>query len=136
MSQENVEALRAVFGDGPRSISDLSNAKAFALYDENVEFHAPDWAPEPGVYRGLEDLAGWIRRWLGTWDEYEAQAREYVDAGDQVVVGHFQRGRGKGSGLYVEDRSWSVFTFSGGKVVAWRSYRTRAEALEAVGLRE
>jgi ketosteroid isomerase-like protein len=137
MSQENVEAMRAVYGTGtPRSISDLTNSGALSLFDETVEFHAPDWLLEGGLYRGPEGIAEWFRRWFGAWDEYEVEAAEYIDAGDRVLVEHIQRARGKGSGAYGEFRHWSVFTFSGGKVVTWHSYRTRAEALEAVRLPE
>ena len=132
MSRENVEALRNVYGSEPRS----SASGVFALLDENVEFHAPDWLPEAGLYRGPEDIAQWFRRWIGTWEGYEVQAVEYVDAGEHVLIEHIQSGRGKASGIYGEVRHWSVYTFSGGKIVTWRSLRTRAEALEAVGLRE
>jgi ketosteroid isomerase-like protein len=136
MSQENVEAVRAVYGNGPRTSSDLMSSNAFSLFDENVEFHAPAWLPEAGLYRGREAMAEWFRKWIGTWAEYEAEAPEFIDAGDHVVVEHIQRGRGKGSGVYGELRHWSVYTFSGDKVVRWRSYRTRAEALDAAGMRE
>jgi hypothetical protein len=114
MSQENVEALRGVYGNHPRSSSDTSNV--LSLFDENVEFHGPDWLPEAGLYRGPESIAEWFRKWIGTWAEYEAEAREFIDAGDHVVVEHIQRGRGKGSGVYGELRDWSVYRF---RVTRW-----------------
>jgi hypothetical protein len=45
-------------------------------------------------------------------------------------------GAARAAVVYGELRHWSVYTFSGDKVVRWRSYRTRAEALDAAGLRE
>jgi ketosteroid isomerase-like protein len=129
MSRENVEAMRV-------AVEAIPGSGFLSVLDEEVEFHAPDWLPESGLYRGPEAVAKWFRRWIGTWDDYEAEAHEYIDGGPHVVVEHVQRGRGKQSGVSLEGRHWSVYTFRGRRVVCWRSYRTREEALEAVGLRE
>ena len=44
------------------------------------------------------------------------------------------RGRGKSSGVEVEDTSANVWTIRDGKAVAYRLYRDQDEALEAAGL--
>jgi hypothetical protein len=44
--------------------------------------------------------------------------------------------RGKTSGAEVDMRRGQVLTLRDGKVVRWRLFRTKEEALEAVGLSE
>ena len=63
---------------------------------------------------------------------------EFIGAGKQVVVPLEWSGRGKGSGAEVAERqgeTW-VFTVRDGKIAVVTEYRLKAEALEAVGLRE
>ncbi len=131
MSRENVETLRAAFGNGPRPSTEL-----LALMDENVAFHEPGGTgyPQAGsVLRGPRSIEEWFRYWFATWEDYGATVVECIDAGDDVFVEHLQRGRAKASGQY---RHWSVYTFSAGKIVCWRHFRARGEALKAVGLSE
>jgi ketosteroid isomerase-like protein len=45
-------------------------------------------------------------------------------------------GRGRGSGIEVEAHYYAVYTLGGGVIVRMDEYADRAEALEAVGLRE
>ena len=45
-------------------------------------------------------------------------------------------GRGKGSGVNVEQRNWTVWTFVDSKIARIDSYMNRTEAVEAVGLPE
>jgi ketosteroid isomerase-like protein len=60
-----------------------------------------------------------------------------VDAGDSVIVRVRQGGRGKGSGATVEMPAyWAVYRLRRGQAMRVEIYRDRAEALEAVGLRE
>jgi ketosteroid isomerase-like protein len=127
MSQENVETVRAAF-EASRSF--------LSAFGEDVEMHAPNWGLDPGVFRGKEAIRTWLRNWIGTWDDYEAEAYEYLDAGPCVVVEQIQRGRNKRTGLPLNARHWNVFTLANGKIVSWRMYQTRDEALEAAGLRE
>jgi ketosteroid isomerase-like protein len=103
MSRENVEAIRSAFNPGSRFL---------AVFDEDVEFQAPDWGIDPGVFRGKDAIAEWLRQWIGAWDAYESESNEYIDAGKHVVVDHTQRGRSKETGLTLESHHWSVFTFS------------------------
>jgi SnoaL-like protein len=73
MSQENVEAIRAVL-KAPFPVF-------LSAFHEDAVFHAPDWGLDTGVYRGPTAIAKWLRQWMDTWDEYEIEARDFVDAG-------------------------------------------------------
>jgi hypothetical protein len=50
-----------------------------------------------------------------------------------VTAHHFARG--KSSGVEVDMRNWQIFTLRGGRVVRYRLFSTREQALEAAGLR-
>jgi ketosteroid isomerase-like protein len=60
---------------------------------------------------------------------------EFVEAGDQVVVPNHASPSGR-DGIKVEARSALVATVRRGRIVEWTLYQEKAEALEAVGLRE
>jgi uncharacterized protein len=132
MSQENVEIVRAMLNAFNRGDFEAS----LQFLDEGVEWHDPPDVPDAGVHRGPEEVRRWMARWLGAWESYTAEAEELIDAGDQVVVVHHERGRGKGSGAEVEHRSANLFDLRNEKVVRRRPFPGRSEALEAAGLRE
>jgi ketosteroid isomerase-like protein len=56
--------------------------------------------------------------------------------GDAVLVTVPYIGRGKSSGLDIDQTFASLYRLRNGKTVSMRDYSTRAEALEAAGLRE
>jgi len=64
------------------------------------------------------------------------RAEAHIDAGDAVVVVARQIARGRASGAEVANRLVYVCGFRGEKVTYFDAYRTKAEAVEAVGLRE
>jgi ketosteroid isomerase-like protein len=133
MSQENVELVKEF-------------TRLFAEGDREVwrDYFAPDvvWdtssssMPSAGVFHGHEGMERFFRDWLGTWRDYEIAAREFVDAGDSVVIVFRQRGTGRESGIAIERDFFGVYDLRGSKVVRYRQYESREEALEAVGLRE
>ena len=45
-------------------------------------------------------------------------------------------GRGRGSGVEVDNRTFDVYTLRDGKCVRKLEFKVRSEALEAAGLRE
>jgi hypothetical protein len=61
--------------------------------------------------------------------------REYIDAGNAVVIVFRQSGTGRGSGVRVERDFFGVYELRESKVVRYSVYESRDEAL-AAGLRE
>jgi hypothetical protein len=62
---------------------------------------------------------------------------ELIDAGDQVVSVGTSHARGKGSGVVVDvEHAATVWTIRHGKIVRVALHKSRAEALDAVGLWE
>jgi uncharacterized protein len=92
--------------------------------------------PVAGVYHGHEGVERFFRDWLGTWKDYEVANTEYIDAGDAVIVVFRQSGTGRGSGVRVERDFFGVYELRDSKVVRFRLYASRDDALEAAGLRE
>ena len=131
MSQENVQIVRS-------SYETADPSRFFEALDDEIELDfSGSPVPDSGVIQGKEDVIHWFRRWWATWDDYALEIAEVIDAGeDTVVVVQDERGRGSGSGVHLERRWPSVFTLRAGKVVRIRTFRTREEALEALGLGE
>jgi ketosteroid isomerase-like protein len=128
MSEENVELAASVFRPGDPS-------RFFDLLDEEVEFDATAY-PGPGVVteRGRKAVVEAFREIWRTYDDYVVEAAEIVDAGDSVVIDLYERATGKGSGVTLDRHHGHVWTFSEGKIVRIRVFRTTEEALDAVGL--
>jgi hypothetical protein len=132
MSQENVEVVGRFGeawqrGDFAAALSDL---------DENVEWRDQVAIPGAAVHRGREAVRRHFEQWLDAWKEIDYTAEEVLDPGNCVVVMIRRRGKGARSGAEVNDRVTYVYTVSGDKIVRFEAFADKAEALEAVGLRE
>jgi|SRR5919198_1346082 ketosteroid isomerase-like protein len=133
MSQENVEIVKEVmsrFEAGDREAWRERFDPAVVWDTSTSEMPAAD------VYHGHEGVERFFRDWLGTWTDYAVETHEYIDAGDAVVVVFRQSGTGRGSGVSVERDFFGVCDLRKSKVVRFRLYESREEALEAAGLRE
>src|SRR5262245_14211603 len=131
MSQENVELVRRAalaFADGDME-------EAARILDPEVELHPPAEDPdvEP-VYRGPDGFGTWLQTWLEAWEEFEFRIEEVLDAGDRVVVIYSQRGRGKASGVEIENRLGAVATVRDGRIVRGDLYLDPDEARRVAGL--
>lgn len=103
MSQENVETVRRWF----EALSDEDFDDALALLHPNVEL-VPPGGQMP--YRGAES----VRRWMEpeAFRDQVVRPLEIVAAGDRMVLGRQHvAARGAGSGIELDVRSWSVWTF-------------------------
>jgi ketosteroid isomerase-like protein len=132
MAQSNLEAVRAVYerwgtGDFRASLE---------VMDPDVVFVMPPDLPDPGTYRGLEELAGYMKQFLEPWTHIAIEAEELFDGGDTVVAAIRQHGTGSATGIETEMRYFQVWSFSGEKVVRLENTRDRARAFDAAGLRE
>jgi uncharacterized protein len=132
MSEENVEAIRAVY----ERFSKGDFRASLDVVEPNVLFVLPSGFPESGTYLGVARLVEYTRGFLEPWTRITIEAEDIVDAGDSVVTTVRQRGVGKESGAATELRYFQVWSFRGPRVIRIENFRERAEALEAAGLRE
>jgi ketosteroid isomerase-like protein len=136
MSQENVEVVRRLFDAAARRDTDT----LLDLYDPYIVWDAS--RTERGaitgkVVQGRDALLNWLREWYDPWETLDDILEELIDAGQQRVVSVMvQRGRGRVSGVEVENRLGTVWTIQDGKVIRAVWFRSREDALEAVGLAE
>jgi ketosteroid isomerase-like protein len=133
MSQENVEVLREVYrrwGEG-----DFRTSLNLFDYSRVDLIIRPDF-PDPGTYRGTEEISGYMRRFLGSWTDATIEAEELVDEGDRVLARVHQSATGRSSGVGVEMRYFQVWTFRGEAVARIESIMHEDEALQAAGLRD
>ena len=133
MPQESIETVRAVY----ERWSEGDFRASADLFDPHVVLVVRPGFPDAGTYLGPEAIAAFTRAsMLETWTHLTIEAEELVAAGDSVLVGVRQRGVGSASGVPTEMRYFTLWSFRGGKVIRIESFRERAEALEAAGLRK
>jgi ketosteroid isomerase-like protein len=130
MSQENVKAARTIYEQSARG-----DFNWFAELGEDFELVTSRENPDAGVYRG-ETARRWLWAWVQSFEQLTIEATELIDAGEKVVVAILPQGCPHGSQTTMEGRWWQVITFRQGEIVRSELFADRAEALEAVGLRE
>src|SRR6476620_6557817 len=121
MSQENVELVRR----------GLASVDAFwAMLDEYVVWDLRElpFLDLDGAYVGRDAVVKASRHYWGTWQDYQIDPVDLIDAGSSVVVVVHERGRGKGSGAPFDERYAQVWTFSRGRIVRWETFPDLAAA--------
>jgi ketosteroid isomerase-like protein len=128
MSEANVEIVKEIFSAWERG-DFTSNDWA----DPEIEFSIP--GPDLHVHRGIEAAGRAWAEWLGAFDEFSVAGEEFFDAGDKIVVQQVFRGKGKGSGIPIDEiPGAAVFTLRDGKVTRFQGYVTLEEALASAGI--
>ena len=133
MSQENVEAVRAIHerfseGDFRASVDLLDRHVVFLMMPD-----APDAAE---AYVGLEAVAKAMRGFFDTWANFTLKAEEFIPAGESVLVSVRHQGVARISGVPTDAHYFQLWTFRGHKVIRIETFSERAPALEAAGLSE
>ncbi|MEX2252662.1 MAG: nuclear transport factor 2 family protein [Thermoleophilaceae bacterium] len=135
MSKENVDLIRR--GCYERFIE--TGEFNFAILDPEIEWRGPREFPDLATPRyGHEGVRRYMEILFEALDDYRMAPEEFIEVGeDQVLVFSREGGRGKESGAEVETHPTAhLWTIRDGKAVRMQSYWERADALEAVGLRE
>jgi ketosteroid isomerase-like protein len=102
-------------------------------YADDCEVYDPD-LPGDRTYRGKEGLRSVLNLMLTGSERTEIRDYELLPAGDRVVALIRTYFRGDGGGPEIEVRDAHTMTFRDGKVVYWRLYIDRVEALTDAGL--
>jgi ketosteroid isomerase-like protein len=104
MSQENVEVVRELWDAYSRGDFD----HVLALSDPYVVMVSLEEGPLCGADAVRENY----ERWQEAWEEPETAVEEVIGTGDQVVVMARFQGRGRSSGVTVEQRLYEVYTLA------------------------
>jgi ketosteroid isomerase-like protein len=134
MSQENVEVVEAA--NAALNRGDLESAWDSFAPDAEMQdlLSGPD---QPTVVKGRAAIQEVWGLWMGAFDELRADVEQYVDAGDAVICASHWIGHGKASGISIDVRQFDVYELRDEQIVrATLGYKSKAEALEAVGLSE
>jgi ketosteroid isomerase-like protein len=97
------------------------NETPFEYYDRDIvwavgEFEVLDI---DRVYHGHDGVRAFWRQWLSAWEELEWELVELSELDDGRVRGLLrQRNKGKGTGIWVEQRPYEqLWTLADGKVI-------------------
>jgi uncharacterized protein len=137
MSQENVEIVQRNYerineayktGDYLQPMEDICHP--------DVVLRTTGMFPESGDYHGYEGLRQFTRNQAEAFEQMWVRPAEFVDAGDQVVVPLSFGGTARHTGIETIFSVVHVWTINESKVARLDMYRSREDALKAVGLSE
>jgi ketosteroid isomerase-like protein len=131
LSQQNVEIVRRA--------TDAYNRRDLDGFLETWARDAVlDWShsrgPEVGVYRGHDQIRGFVSQFLAAWDDARIELDDPVELKDDLLIVEnitYLRGR---DGIETQARSAWVVTFLDGRQTSLTLYQTKQEALEAARL--
>jgi ketosteroid isomerase-like protein len=129
VSQSNVELARSAF----RAFEQRDMNAIEELCTPGIEF---DWSRrllDPTMTRGYEGIRQFFEEVDGIFDEIVFDEEEILDFGDDVLVVSTGRFRGRTSGIDVTSHGAIVWTIRDGKLVRFRFYQTKEDALEDLG---
>jgi ketosteroid isomerase-like protein len=133
MSQDNVALVRQAFAAFNRGDFEA----AMSAFDSEAEWIPYLGALEGQAFRGRTAI---LRMWSDINDNLGGSLRvepqEVVDCGDRIVAVVEAFGSGTGSGAEVHQRWAQLVLVRNGLIVRVEPFATRAEALEAAGLRK
>ena len=132
MSEESVEIVRRIYCRTLRLDPDLLAALA-DLATPETEFDFTDAYPDGPVVRGIDGVRSIAANW--PWEALHFEPERFLDAdGGRVLVFVRATATGVGSGVPVERRTAHECTFADGRLVRFKVYSDREQALEARSL--
>jgi ketosteroid isomerase-like protein len=120
-----------------RAIEAFNRRDVLAATRDNAPDVEVDWSRssgvEGGIYRGNAAATRFWNTFFEVFDRVVVTPEEVIEQGDHVIVMDLSRMWGR-DGIEVEARNAHVVTLRNGRIVRWVMYRSRPEALKAVGL--
>ncbi len=129
MAGEPIDVIRATW---ERTSGRPPEPSAWPLA-EDVVWHPASDEPDTRTRRGIGEVTEFIGQWSQAFDDFNAEALEFIDRGIRVAVVMRVSGRLAGTDVEVSTDETQVYTLRDGLVVEVREYRTRDEALAALG---
>jgi ketosteroid isomerase-like protein len=132
MSQEeNVEVLRRLSEQFSRT-----GETDFSVIDPGAVFDNSNAIFDGAVYRGHDGVRTYVSLLRGMWEGVRFEPQEFIAVDeDRVIVAVRMVMRGRDE-IETVAHSATLYTFSEGKITHAKAFQSKAEALDAVGLRE
>jgi ketosteroid isomerase-like protein len=132
MGSSNVEMVQSILADWERA-----DFRSASWADPDIEY-AVIGGPEPGVWRGIAEMAASVRDFMRAWENYGIEAEDVcaLDASRVLALVRLS-GRGKTSGLEIREAGANgaqVWQIRDGRVVALRLYWDRDQAFAELKL--
>jgi ketosteroid isomerase-like protein len=103
-------------------------------FDPEIVRIEPEGFATAGTYRGIAEVQEHIRKGRGTWAEGTCEPEKFLANGDKVVVYLHAWVRLKDSNDWVGGRFADGFVFRNGKIIQYRTFWERTQALEWAGI--
>lgn len=109
-----------------------------SVMHEEVEWHPPPQAPEPGPFRGRDEILRVASSYMESFGEFRPVPDRIVPGAqpDQILVLATLTTVGRESGAELTMSEGHLLTLRDGKVVRFRVFTDQDEALAAAGLGE
>jgi ketosteroid isomerase-like protein len=104
----------------------------FEIFDAEVVYEP---IPDRRTMHGPQDVARYMSEFLAQWSGYRITALEFTKAGASIVVRELHHGKGKSSGVTLDQAFYSVWTFRDGRVVRASWFGDREAAIAAAAER-
>jgi ketosteroid isomerase-like protein len=130
VSQDRLDLLRSVF----RAIEPEDVETILDGVTDDIVIDASRRILDPCEYVGHDGVRSYMMFRAQAWRSQRVETKEFIEAGDSVVIPVQLVSTGRSSGVTVEARAAWVATFRDDKIARMCVYQTRADALAAVGL--
>jgi ketosteroid isomerase-like protein len=132
MSQEeNVEIAR-------RGFEHFTRTGEFdpELIHPDAEFDNSNAILDADVYKGHEGLRKFLALLQDMWEQFRFEPQEFIPVGDDQVLVTMRMVTEGRDGIETSANSAGLFTHRDGKVIRIKSFQSKADPLEDVGLEE
>ena len=137
MSHENVERIRRLHERTYTHADWPDTRESFlAIAHPDLIYHPRSDEPDPSPSVGRDAYERLIYGFVEALTEITFDILELIDAGDLVIASTVLHGRGSASGADVNEPYVFVYKLRDGLIVEGWEYRTKQDALGAVGLPE
>jgi len=130
MPDSNVDRLRSGYDALGRGDYEAIRS----LLDPEIVLRDRPEVPDARSYLGYEGMLTTLRDTSDSFEDFRLTPERFFEHGDKVVVVLSMTGRGRTSGVPVEERIAHVWTLKEGLAVELRAFTDAADALEAAGL--
>ena len=97
----------------------------------DIEFRDRPEAPDHSTYSGMDQVRFVMGQVGAEFDDYRIDPEEFVEVGENIVVAVRQTGRGKLSGVPVDEVLFHVWVVRDDVVAGLQAYTEREDALRA-----